>query len=123
MGLPELTSYDGVAVYVEMDRGPSITSLSRVSHIHLFGISFIFLLTGAIFAFSEIHKWVRVAVVTLPFVAMWLDILSWWVTRVQPAFAYIVILGGGLMGLCLLTQILVSLYEMWLKPAPPDPIN
>jgi hypothetical protein len=90
-------------------------ALARVSHVHLFGMSFIFLLTGLIFALTEIHKRLRLVIVILPFIAIWLDIGSWWFTKYEPVFAYTVIIGGILMGLALAAQILISLWEMWLK--------
>lgn len=44
-GLPPLTSYAEASTYTEVDLGQSIKSLVRVSHVHLFGMSFIFVLT------------------------------------------------------------------------------
>ena len=114
-GLADLTTYAGVTHFVGIDFGQSIKSLTRVSHIHLFGISFIFFLTGAVFALTEVNKWFRIVIVALPFVAIWMDIFSWWFTKVQPLFAYTVIIGGVLMGISLLIQIVVPLYEMWIK--------
>ena len=112
-GLPALTSYAEVIRYTDVDFGQSIKSLVRVSHIHLFGMSFIFLLTSLIFIFSEIPASVQTSLVTIPFLAIWLDIGSWWFTKHAPIFAYIVIGGGVLMGLSLALQIGISLYEMW----------
>jgi hypothetical protein len=112
-GLPPLTSYAEASRYTEVDIGQSIKSLVRVSHIHLFGMSFIFVLTSLIFVFSEIPASVRALLVAIPFLAIWLDIGSWWFTKHNPIFAYIVIGGGVLMGLSLALQIGVSLYEMW----------
>ena len=112
-GLPPLTSYAEVARYTEVDLGQSMKSLVRVSHIHLFGMSFIFVLTSLIFAFSEIPASVRALLVAIPFVAIWLDIGSWWFTKHDPIFAYIVIGGGLLMGLSLALQIGIALYDMW----------
>src|SRR5262249_1986878 len=51
--VPALTSYADVSKYTAASGGKSFQSLVRVSHIHLFGMSFIFLLTSFIFAFSE----------------------------------------------------------------------
>jgi len=112
-GLSSLTSYADVARYTEMDLGQSIKSLVRVSHIHLFGMSFIFVLTSLIFVFSEVPASVRSLLVAIPFLAIWLDIGSWWFTKHDPLFAYIVIAGGVLMGLSLALQIGISLYDMW----------
>jgi hypothetical protein len=111
--LPPLTSYAEASTYTEVDLGQSIKSLVRVSHVHLFGMSFIFVLTSLIFVFSEIPASVRALLVAIPFLAIWLDIGSWWFTKHNPIFAYIVIGGGVLMGLSLALQIGVSFYEMW----------
>jgi hypothetical protein len=116
MPIPPLTSYAEVAPYTSMDLGQSIRSLVRVSHIHLFGMSFIFMLTSLIFAFSEISRLLRSMLIAIPFVAIWLDIGSWWFTKYQPVFAYTVIAGGALMGLSLAGQIVIALHEMWLAP-------
>ena len=112
-GLPLLTSYAEVARYTKVDLGQSMKSLVRVSHIHLFGMSFIFMLTSLIFVFSDMPPSVRAFLVTIPFLAIWLDIGSWWFTKHDPIFAYIVIGGGVLMGLSLALQIGLSLYDMW----------
>ena len=113
MPVPALTTYREVLPYTAMDLGESIKSLVRVSHIHLFGMSFIFMLTSAIFALSETSRVFRSVFIGIPFLAIWLDIGSWWFTKYQTLFAYTVIGGGILMGLSLACQIMVSLYEMW----------
>jgi hypothetical protein len=102
---------------VQADTGPGISQLARVSHIHLFGISIIFLLTGMIFGLSATPVWLRVSLVVLPYVTIVMDIGSWWATAYfDPTFAYIVIAGGALMGAALAAQILISLWEMWVEP-------
>lgn len=113
--IPPLTSYEEVLTFAEVDWGQSMRTLARVSHVHLFGMSFIFLLTGLVFALSEINERLRLVIVILPFIAIWLDIGSWWFTKYQPVFAYTVIVGGAFMGLALAAQILISLREMWWK--------
>lgn len=115
LSLPPLTSFEEVAVYTRMELGESVKRLVKVSHIHLFGMSFIFILTGGIFVLSEVKSRWRVLLVALPFLAIWIDIGSWWFARFEPLFAYTVIVGGVLMGLSLAAQILISLSEMWLK--------
>ncbi len=115
MPVEPLTSYEEVLVYTEVDMGQSVKSLVRVSHVHLFGMSFIFFLTGGIFALSAIKVRWRVFLIATPFVAIWVDIGSWWFTKLQPVFAYTVIIGGVLMGLALLLQIFISLWEMWFR--------
>jgi len=118
-GLPisPLTSFDGVQKVTKTDTGLSLLQLARVSHIHLFGISMMFLLTGAIFSLSVTPVWFRVAVLVVPYLAIIMDIGSWWATKYyDPVFAYIVLVGGAFMGLAMACQIFVSLWDMWIAP-------
>jgi hypothetical protein len=112
--IPNFASYQDFLPYTAIDLGESLKSLVRVSHIHLFGMSFIFALTGVVFAFSETSAVFRSVLIAVPFLSIWIDIGSWWFTKYQPMFAYTVIVGGVLMGLALAGQIGLSLYEMWL---------
>lgn len=75
--IPPLTSFDEVKRLAQVDTGPTLVELARISHIHLFGISLIFLLTGVIFALSELGwKW-RAFILALPYVTIWADIGAW----------------------------------------------
>src|ERR1035437_8185108 len=116
--IPPLTSYEAVQKVAQADTGTSIADLARVSHIHLFGISIIFLLTGAIFALSETPTWLRVSLVVVPYLTILMDIGSWWLTKyLDPSFfSYVVIAGGACMGLALAAQILIALWEMSIEP-------
>jgi hypothetical protein len=115
--LPPLSGYDEIKKLVKTDTGEDIVSLARVSHIHLFGISLIFMLTGGIFALSETPVWLRVALVVIPYLTIIMDIGSWWLTKyLDPTFAYVVLIGGAGMGLALAAQIFIPLWEMWIDP-------
>jgi hypothetical protein len=113
--VPPLTNFEEVRKVTQVDTGASLSQLARVSHVHLFGIGIIFLLTGAIFAMSGVSKKLRLVIIILPYVTIWADIAAWWITKYQPVFAYVVLIGGGFMGLALALQILISLWEMWFK--------
>ncbi len=113
LGLPPLTSFADVSKLTKQDTGASILSLVRVSHIHLFGISFILFFLGRIFILCEMPVMVKRITVAIPFLAMLLDIFSWYATKFIPVFSYTVIIGGGLMILSIGVQIVVSIYQMW----------
>lgn len=114
MNVPALTRYEQVVKLTESDRGASIPSLVRVSHIHLFGIAFILFFVGKLFLLCEIPVWLKRLTIGIPFMSMLTDIFAWYLTRETPEFAYLLILSGGLMGLSLNFQIILSLYQMWL---------
>jgi hypothetical protein len=123
--IPALASFEAVQKVAKVDTGTSITDLAKVSHIHLFGMSIIFLLTGAIFCLSKTPIWVRVFLVVVPYLTILMDIGSWWSTKyVDPAFfAYVVLAGGACMGLALAAQILIALWEMCIEPFKAAPLH
>lgn len=51
---------------------------------------------------------------------MMLDVLSWFVTRSLPSFAYVVVASGALMGISMGLQILLSVWQMWFHPNGPN---
>lgn len=110
--LPDLTKYAGVAE-VAHGGGAPISVLIRVSHIHLFGIAFILFFVGKIFILCDMNVIVKRVAVVIPFAAMLLDVLSWFITKSIPEFAYVVIGSGALMGFSMGMQIVVSVYQMW----------
>lgn len=113
--VPVLTSYAEVAQLAQIDTGMSIGTLVRVSHIHLFGLTFIFGFMGLIFSHAHLRGTaLKVVVICVPFIAIFLDIASWWLTKVSIGFAYIVVIGGTLMGVAFAIQWFVSLYQLCL---------
>ena len=111
--LPDLTHYSTVSEVAHAG-GATIPLLIRVSHIHLFGIAFILFFIGKIFLLCEINVYVKRIMVIIPFLAMLLDVASWFVTKYVESFAYVVIFSGALMGLSMGMQILLSIYQMWI---------
>lgn len=111
--IPALTSFSEIKNLAQLDTGVSIGTLVRVSHIHLFGLTFIFALMGLIFSHSYMRsQTLKIVVICVPFVAIFLDIASWWLTKVSTGFAYVVMVGGGLMGLAFAFQWLVCFYQL-----------
>jgi len=111
--LPNLTNYAGVLEVSQAGGGAPLPVLIRVGHIHIFGIAFILFFIGKLFILCEMNVYFKRIAVVIPFAAMLLDVLSWFITKTIPEFAYVVIGSGGLMGLSMAMQILVSIYQMW----------
>ncbi len=117
-GLPDFSKLEGLKPYTTQDTGATFASLTRVSHIHLFGISFIFMFVGLIFSFSETtttqYKCIAIG---MPYAFLIADIMSWWLTKIDPIFAWLVIFAGMGMGISFMFMWVTSILEMWLyKP-------
>jgi len=116
-GIPDFTSYEGVKVVTKIDEGASTTTLTKVSHIHIFAISFIFFFNGLIFSLSiGIKRWIKVTVIFLPFMFLITDVFSWWLTKITPEFAWLTIVSGIAYSFCAIVTWLISMYQMWLLP-------
>lgn len=112
--LPDFTQLEVVQRLAESDHGATFKSLTRVSHIHLFGISFIFMFIGVIFSFSVgISDRVKCVLVGAPFAFLLIDILSWWLTKYFPAFAWVTLIGGVGYSIASTLMWVISIYQMW----------
>lgn len=113
--VPDFTNFKVLKELTREDEGATFSSLTRVSHIHLFGISFIFMFVGLIFSFAETStiKYKSIAI-GMPYIFLLVDILSWWLTKINPVFALLVIIAGAGMAVSFMFMWIVSLCEMWL---------
>ena len=120
--LPSFESYEGVMKIAEKDTGASIPTLVRVSHIHLFGLTFIFLSIGLVFRHAYFRReWLQAGIVVTPFLCILADIASWYLTKLNEEFAWIVIGSGALMGISFSIMFFVSIWQMWIsREIPPD---
>lgn len=122
-GLPDFNQYDQVKALAEIDHGASIDSLTRVSHIHIFGIAFIFFFVGLIFSLAVgIPKWLKELAIALPFAFLIIDILSWWLTKWHPGFAWLTIIGGFGYTAASLFMWVTSIYQMWFMKKDSDTV-
>ena len=119
--IPHLNNYESVVHTTEEDTGMDIFTLVRVSHIHLFGLTFIFFIVSSIFAHAYMrHEWQKITIVVVPFAAIAVDIFSWYLTKLFEPFAWVIIISGALMGLSFALQYFISLYQMWFYQLPPE---
>lgn len=116
-GLVDLSDKSIMDEMIKVDSGQSMTTLTRVSHIHLFGIAFIFFFVGWIFTYSTgISPLNKAILVFTPFGFLIIDVFSWWLTKWNPNFAWLVIIGGFGYSLASTIMIFTSLYQMWILP-------
>jgi hypothetical protein len=113
--VPDLSDFNVLKEFTKEDEGATFGSLTRVSHIHLFGISFIFMFVGLIFSFAETStvKYKSIAI-GMPYLFLLVDIISWWLTKLNPMFAWLVIVAGAGMAVSFAFMWTVSVLEMWL---------
>jgi len=122
--LVNLTGYDNLKKVTEKDTGTNIFTLVRVSHIHLFGFTFIFFVMGTIFSHAYMRPvWLKAAIVATPFICVVLDVSAWYITKLYAWFAWVVMISGGIMGMCFAFMWVVSMYQLWFSATPSQVIE
>lgn len=118
MNIADFSTYQGLHKFAEVDTGMSTASLLKLSHIHLFGISLLLFMLGTIFIQAEVNVWFKRFLVVSPMFAVFVDVLSWFLTKYDSHYAVIVIAAGALLGMSMALQILISLYQIWTLKRP-----
>ncbi len=86
----------------------------KFTHIHIFGMSLIFILMGIIVCFLDTGEKIRVWLIILPFVGVIMDLLAVWLkVYVSPSFFWLHIPGGGLFGTVFAIDASLALWQMW----------
>jgi hypothetical protein len=117
--LANLDGYDNIKKVTERDTGTDVFTLVRVSHIHLFGLTFIFFIVGLIFSHAYVRPvWFKCTVVALPFVCVAIDVGSWYLVKVYHPFAWLTMASGALMAMSFAFMWVVSIYQMWFGKTP-----
>ena len=117
--LSNLDGFDNISIVVAQDTGASLHTLVRVSHIHLFGMTFIFFIMGFIFSHAFIRPvWLKSLVVFLPFICIAADVSSWYFTKLYTGFAWVVLIAGAVMGASFAFMWVTSMYQMWFYKPP-----
>jgi hypothetical protein len=119
---PHLTSlrdWDTIKKLAERDTGTDIFTLVRVSHIHLFGITFIFFVVGLIFGHAYVRPvWFKCVVIALPYLCLVTDISSWYFMKLYRPFGWVTMGAGAMMGACFAFMWVVAMYQMWFSTTP-----
>lgn len=117
--LSNLDGFDNIQLLVEQDTGKPLHTLVRVSHIHLFGVTFIFFIVGFIYSHAWVRPvWLKSVIILLPFLCIAADVSSWYFTKLYSGFAWVVLIAGGLMGLSFAIMWITSMYQMWFYKVP-----
>ncbi len=117
--LPNLTTVEGIQAVAAQDTGMTIATLVRVSHIHLFSITFIFFIVGYIFTHAYVRPvWLKCVLIAAPFAVLITDVASWYLTKVWTGFAWVVIASGGVMGISFAAMWVISMWQLWFGRVP-----
>ncbi len=117
--LVNLNGYDNLKKVTEQDTGTDVFTLVRVSHIHLFGITFIFFIMGTVFSHAYVRPvWIKYLVTGLPFLCLCVDVISWYMVKLYHPFAWVTMGAGAVTGLCFATMWFTSMYQMWIGGTP-----
>ena len=117
--LANFDGYDNIKKVTERDTGTDIFTLVRVSHIHLFGLTFIFFIVGFVFSHAYVRPvWFKCSVVALPFVCIVIDVGSWYLVKIYHPFAWVTMGSGAVMGMSFAFMWVVSMYQMWYGKTP-----
>ena len=118
--IPGFESYSKLKKMVYMDTGADVLTLIRVSHIHLFGMTFIFFIVGGIFLHARVRPEILKCIILItPFIAIILDIFSWYLTKLYQPFSWVIYISGFCMALAFAAQWIISVYQMWFYKLPP----
>lgn len=92
----------------------------KFTHIHVFGMSGIFIVMGALAVFLNRSTALRCWLVALPFAGILIDLASVWLKIfVHPAFFWLHIPGGLMFGIVFAVESILILKALWIENAEP----
>lgn len=114
-----LETYEAIAKYNQTPSagGMSLEKLALVTHTHMMAFAVLFGATGLIFSFTRYPATIRAIFGPWTLFFQVIDIGMWWASRLDPIFAKMILVSGGLVGIGLGIQLLGGLYDI-LGPQP-----
>jgi len=90
----------------------------KFTHIHIFGMSAIFILMGILVLFLDISQGIKIWLIVLPFLGVIIDLASVWLKLfVDPIFFWLHIPGGVLFGVVFAVDAILMIWQMWMNPS------
>lgn len=108
-------TFESVEPYLQPDTGAG--NLLSLTHTHLFGMAtFLFLASAAFVLTTRYGPRLKLALGSLPLLAILGDVGSWWLTHWFGApFQYVIMGAGAVMGGSVAAIIVLTLYDYWLR--------
>ena len=113
IGMPNIGTFSLLKRQAHVDMGMPYSAMLMNGMIHLTTLGVIFFLAGWIFVRTRTPGWLKIVVVGLPFLAFFLDFAGWFLTKQNPDFVWLVLVGGILSCPVALLGMALSLIQMW----------
>src|SRR4030066_2353780 len=95
----------------------SLQQMAQVAHVHLLGFSLLLLSMGTLACFTTLAEWLKVLLVGMLGLAFLFDIAGLYLVRfVSANFAWLPMITGITIGVCIAFISLRVLYELWMAP-------
>ncbi len=110
-----LESYDNFAKYLKEPTfgAISLERLASITHTHMMGFAVLFGLTGIIFSFTSYPSLMRGLFGPWPLFFQVIDIGFWWLGRLDPIYAELIRVSGGLVGIGLAVQLVGGFWDLF----------
>ncbi|MSR30143.1 MAG: hypothetical protein EXR99_01435 [Gemmataceae bacterium] len=113
-----LASYEEIADYCDPAESSarSLDKLALSTHVHMLGFSMLYGITGLCLSLTSYSKWVRLILAPSALILQVVEIACWWLARLDspagPFFAFLITALGGAVALCLILQVLLTLWDI-----------
>lgn len=108
-------TYKDVESELAQDTGKSISRLISISHTHILASLPVIFLLFFVFSFTLYGEKFKIIMAYFSFASILLDVGSWWLAKLSPAMAPLVIVGGSTLALTFGILVVLSLWELWIK--------
>ena len=111
---PPLGSYDDVKKVAQVNTGMTVNQMLMGGMVHLTMLGVIFWIAGMLFVRTRITGALKALLVFIPFLGMFLDFSGWFATHYNPAFAWMVLIGGALSCPIAALELVAAFFDMWI---------
>ncbi|MFT7003213.1 MAG: hypothetical protein ACJAWW_000548 [Sulfurimonas sp.] len=95
--------------------GYSWKKMSKQAHIHMFGIAMFLITLTLLFAYTTYNDGIKTLLIWSSFGGAFLDIFSWWFSKIFSELVYVIYIMGGVMILSILLMSVLILINLWQK--------
>ncbi len=110
-----LTKYEDIVRFSEA--GYTWGKMARQAHMHLFGISGFLLMLSIIMSLSSFSMATRITLISTSSIALWVDVLGWWMTKYYSDFAYVIFVSGIILCVSIVSMCLLCAVDLCKKPS------